>query len=94
MADLLRPRHVRNVQQTVDAFFEFDERTVVGQVADLSVDLFSDRVLVFDLVPRVVLSLLHTQRHLFATFVDAQNCDVDFVADADQFVGVINTLDP
>ncbi len=32
--DLAGPRHVADVQQAVDAFFEFDERTVVGEVAD------------------------------------------------------------
>ena len=44
MLELLRPRDVRNVDQTVDAFFKLDERTEVGKVADLAVDLRADRV--------------------------------------------------
>ena len=32
--DLLGPRHVRDVQQAVDALLQLDERAVVGQVAD------------------------------------------------------------
>ena len=94
VTDLASPRHIGDVQQTIDALFEFDKRTVVGQVADTTVDLFVDRILFLNLVPWVVLSLLHTQRHLFAVFVDAQNGNIDLVADVDQLVRVVNTLDP
>ena len=38
MADLAGPRHIGDVQQAVDPFFEFDERTVVGEVANLAFD--------------------------------------------------------
>ena len=34
MADLASPRHIGNVQQTVDTFFEFHKRTVIGNVAN------------------------------------------------------------
>ena len=34
MADLAGPRHVADVQQAVDPFFDLDEGTVIGQVAD------------------------------------------------------------
>ena len=94
MADLASPRHVRNVQQAIDAFFQFDERTVVGKVANLSGDLFAGWVLLFDFVPRVLLSLLHAQRHLLARFVDAKNADIDLIANVDQFAWMVNTLDP
>ena len=30
VTDLASPRHIGDVQQTIDALFEFDERTVVG----------------------------------------------------------------
>jgi hypothetical protein len=36
MADLASPRHVGDVQQAIDAFFQFDKRTVVGEVANLA----------------------------------------------------------
>ena len=94
MADLASPRHIRNVQQAVDPFFQLDESTVVGKVADLSSNLFAGWVLLFDFVPRVLLSLLHTQRHLFARLVDAQHADIDLVADVNQFARMIDSFHP
>jgi hypothetical protein len=65
MADLARPGHVGDVQQAVDAFFQFDEGAVVGQVADLAGDTrLPDTAR--HVVPRVLLGLLHAQRQLLA----------------------------
>ena len=82
------------MQQSVDAFFKLDERTIVGKIADFSGDLFADWILPFDFVPRIILSLLHTQRHLLASFVDPENRNRNLVTDVDQLTWVINTLDP
>ena len=38
VGDLLGPGQIADVQETVDAFFDFDERAVVGEVADLAGD--------------------------------------------------------
>ena len=38
--DLARPGDVRDVDHAVDAFFQFDERAVAGEVADLAFDLW------------------------------------------------------
>ena len=62
MADLASPGHVRDMEQAVDALFQLDERAVVGEVSDATLDDTLDRVGFANLVPRVVLSLLHTQR--------------------------------
>ena len=94
VADFARPRHIRHVQQSVDALFQLDERTVVGKVANLASNLFARWVLFFDFVPWVFLSLLHAQRHLLARLVDSQNRNLDLVANVDQLVRMVNTLDP
>ena len=95
MADLARPRHVGDVQQAVDAFFQLDERTVVGQVADLALDHAVDRD-----------SARRPSSHGFSWVcfmpsdscwpfaVDAQDHDLDLVADLHQFAGMIDALGP
>ena len=66
MADLAGPRHVADVQQAVDPLFEFDECTVVGEVANLAFDDRIDRVLLGDAGPGILLGLLHAERKLLA----------------------------
>ena len=82
------------MQQAVDAFFQFDKGTVVGQVAYLALDRTAFRISLGHAVPRVLLSLLHAERELLALAVDTQDHHVDFVADANQFVGVIDPFRP
>ena len=71
VADLAGPRHVADVQQAVDAFFDLDEGAVVGEVANLALDDAAGRVLVGDLVPRIRLGLLHAERDFLLLLVDA-----------------------
>ena len=94
MTDLASPGHVGNMQQAVDPLFQFDKGTVIGQVSDTTFDQFVRRVFRFHLVPRVVLGLFHTERHLFARFVDAQHGHIDFVANLDQFIRMIDATNP
>ena len=61
MADLLGPRQIGNMQQAVDAFFDLDERAVVGDVADFALDDRAGRILLGHALPRILLDLLHAQ---------------------------------
>ena len=70
VADLARPGHVADVQQAVDAFFDFDEGTVIGQVADGAGDQGAGRIALGNLVPRIGLGLLHAQRDFLLLLVD------------------------
>jgi len=92
--NLTCPGHIADVQQAIDAFFQFDEGTVIGQIANSSFDLGSFRVFLGDFVPWIGLSLFHTQRDFLLVFVDTQNDNFDFVADVDQFAGMIDPLGP
>ncbi len=94
MADLACPRHVANVQQTIDTLFQFDECTVVGQVANLTSDHCAFAVLVGNGVPWVGHGLLDTQRQLLSSSIDAQDLDIDLVADVDHLVGMIDATSP
>ena len=53
VAHVLGPRHFRNVDETLDAFFEFDEGAVVGDADNATLGLRVLRVLVVDLLPRM-----------------------------------------
>ena len=94
VTDLACPGHIRDVQQSIDTFFELDERTVVGQVANLASDFCVLGVALEDIVPRVGLGLLDTQRELLALGIDTEDSDVDLVADLDHFARVVDPPGP
>ena len=75
--DLLRPRHLADVDQTLDALLELDERAVVGQGDDLPADAGADRVVRREVLPRVGLELLHAERDPARLGVELQDLDVD-----------------
>ena len=60
--DALAPRHLRYVDQSLDAWLELDERAVVGQADDLAAHARADWVTLDDVRPRVVLELLVAER--------------------------------
>src|SRR4051812_43291304 len=90
----LAPRHVGDVDQAVDALFDFDERTELGQVADLAGDRRADRVLLGQLVPRVALDLLQAERDAPRPRIHAQHHRLDGVADVENLRGVLDALAP
>src|SRR5207237_963226 len=67
----LAPRHVRNVDEPVDAFFDFDERPELGEIADLAVNRRADWIFLRELVPRIGLDLLEAERNAPRARIDA-----------------------
>jgi hypothetical protein len=53
---------VGDVNQAVDVLLDLDERAELGEVAHLALDLRADGILLAQLVPRVALDLLETER--------------------------------
>ena len=94
VGDLAGPRHVRDVQQAVDALLQLDERAVVGEVADLAADDRARRVVLRHHVPRVDLGLLHAERDRLLFGVDLEHHDLDLLALADDLVRVVDALGP
>src|SRR5207244_13603018 len=82
---LFGPAHFGNVDQAFDARLQFDERAVVGDVGDAAGILRPDRVLYRDAIPRVGLELLHAQADAVALVVDADDLDLDGLADRQHF---------
>ena len=80
MFDLLSPRQVRDVDQSVNTFFDFYEYTEVSEVANFSNVLRTYRIFFFDSFPWICFQLFDTQRHLAFFAVQSQDDSFYFVA--------------
>jgi hypothetical protein len=80
------------VHQTLDAVFDLDEGTVVGNIGDLAEDTGVLRVTTGDVDPGIVAHLLQAQgnAHLFA--VELEHLDVDLVTDLDHLGRMLDAL--
>ena len=76
----LRPRHLADVNEALDALLELHERAVVGERDDLALDLRARRVGVGRHVPRVFHGLLEAKRHPLGVGVVLEDFDGDLVA--------------
>src|SRR4051812_32980062 len=79
MIDLAGPGDVRDVDHTIETIFQFHERAVTGEVADLAFDLAAWRILLAGAVPWVDLKLTNTQRNFLFFAVDAEHDRFDFL---------------
>ena len=80
------------MNQPFDAFFQFHERAVIGDVGDAAIELGLDRVLQFDAVPRIGFELLHAQRNTLVFDIKADHLDVHGLADLQRLGRMIDTL--
>jgi hypothetical protein len=81
---LLGPAHFRNVDQAFDAGFQFDERTVFGDVGDAAPELGADRIHSWR-HPTDRFQLLHAEADALGVLVDADDLHLDGVTDVDDF---------
>src|SRR5689334_6307034 len=73
MLNTLRPAHVGDVNQTVNARLDLDERAEAGEVAHLSIEPRADRILLRKHHPRILLRLLHAERDLLFVRIDLEH---------------------
>ena len=65
MLDAFRPGHFRDVNQSFNARFEFDERAVIGDARNFSRNARTYRIKFFDRSPRVGKKLFIAERNFF-----------------------------
>ena len=94
MVDLAGPAEVGHVDHAVDAFFEFDEGAVGGEVAHRAGHLRAHRIAGVDVVPRIRLELTHAEADLALVLVDAKNDGLDDLADGEHIGRTGNALRP
>src|SRR5438105_4259745 len=84
MLHALGPRHFADVYQTLNALFELDERTVVGDADDAAVDARAYGVTLAGVEPRIGRELLEAERDALLLFVELQDFHLDLITDVHQ----------
>src|SRR5690606_15710809 len=88
---LLRPAHLGDVDQALDARLQLHEGAVVGDVRHRAGEAGADRVFGLDALPRIRLQLLDAEADALRLRVDADNLHLHRVADVDDLGGVVDT---
>src|SRR5690606_27689830 len=84
----LGPGHLGDVDQTLDALLDLDERAVVGEGDDLARHAGADRVLLVGAVPGILLDLLEAQADALGGRVELEDHDADLVAHVEHLARV------
>ena len=85
-------RHLRDVDQALDAVAHLDEGAERHQLGDPAVDQLADPVAAGELLPRVLLGGLQREADALAVEVDVEHLHGDLVADGHDRAGVVDVL--
>src|SRR5262245_5770110 len=94
MLDAARPGDVRNVNQAVNAFLDFNKGTKVGQVADASMNARADLITLSQSLPGILLDLLHSQADAPGFRVNAEHFNFDGITRVYQLAWMFDPLGP
>src|SRR5207248_2541834 len=94
MLDALCPAQVGDMDEAVDAIFDFDEGAEVSKITNATLDNGSGRITLGEILPRIFHQLLHAQRNAAVGGIDAEDNRIDLVAGLDQLGGVLEALGP
>src|SRR6202051_2005968 len=89
---LVGPVHLRDMNQAFDAFFDFDEAAVIGDVRDLAEETSVGRRAPRDVLPLIRAQLLQPQGHTLAFAIELQNPHIDLFAHFDDFGRMLDAL--
>ena len=87
---VLRPRHLRDMDQAFDALFQLDECAVVGNAGHFSTDHAPDLVACLYTFPGEWLQLLETQGDPLSLAIELQDLHVDLVTNRHQMRRVLH----
>ena len=94
MDHLLRPAHVSDMEKSVNSILELYKGSVVGEIANDTLDDRSDREFSRHEIPGVLPGLLHTEGDFLFLLLDLQYHHIGFISDRDHLVGVVDALGP
>jgi len=86
------PIHFGNVYQAFNAFFDFNEAAVVGQVGHATSQFGTFRITFSDSYPRIFAQLFQAQGYTGTFAVELQHFNSDFVAHVDDFARMLNAF--
>ena len=81
MVDPTGPGKLTDMNQTLDTRFQLHKSTIGHHVDHLPGHTVTDRVLFYNIVPRVILLLLETERNLFTFTIDIEDFHLNFLVD-------------
>src|SRR5262249_16810476 len=90
VVDPLRPRHLPDVDEALDARLQLDEGAVGHDVDDLALVAGARRVLLGDVLPRARRLVLERQGDLLAVLVHVEDVDFQLLVDVDHVARVGN----
>ena len=85
-------RHLRDVDQALDAVSDLDERAERDQLGDPAVDQLADLMALGELLPGILLGGLQRQADALTATVDVEHLHLDLVADGDHSARVVDML--
>src|SRR6266403_1268511 len=88
MRHALGPRHLGDVDQSLDAPLDLDEGAVIGEADDLAADARVDRQALGDGRPRIGHDLLHAERDALALRVVLEDDHLHAIGDVDDLGGM------
>ena len=94
VADFLCPADVGDMDETIDAIFDADEETEIGDIADFALDDGANGIFFFEDFPGIRLGLFHAEADLLGFGVEAEDDDVDDITDIDDTAGVFDAACP
>ena len=94
MLHALGPAQIADVNQAINAVFDFDEGAEVGQIANPAFDDHADWEFSCKRVPGIRGQLPHAERDAPLLRVDIEHDALDLIADIDQLRGMLHPLRP
>ncbi len=88
MLDATRPAHLRDVDEALDAFLEFDESAVIDEADDAAEHVDAVGVALFGAFPGVGRQLLVAQADALAVGAELQDLDLNLVAHIEELGGM------
>lgn len=78
------------MNEAFDAVFDFNKRTVVGDVGNLAEEAGAGRIAAADADPRILTKLLQAERNAGAFAVELENLGLDFLTNLNDFARVVH----
>src|SRR5690554_3148285 len=89
---LVRPVHLGDVDQTLDALLDLDEAAVVRDIRHAAEDASARRVAAGEILPRIRAELLQPERHTIALAVEFQDLDLELLTDVHDLRRMLHAL--
>src|SRR5690606_286401 len=89
---LVRPIHLGDVHETLDALLDLDEAAVVSDVRDLAEQPRVRRIAAGEVRPRIRAELLQAERDAVALPVELEHLDLELLTDADDLGRMLDAL--